>query len=226
MAPRRMEPMELSIPPQAPRSIIEGPVACGGPAGERQRVRQTRMHAVSRAAGFVVLALGTVAFAAVPAVPEGAEASSPPLHPALLKRVRLRPCEFLAVALGDDGHGRKSCSRLRLDNGDMAVAIVAGDDKKKLTLLKAGRRCPGGFVGPDLRPGKEPRYVSYLEITLKGEDDKTLTFIGWLRMYELRPDGSTGGVIGKGCGAETGGRMRLSSRGWHLVGDRMRGPSD
>jgi hypothetical protein len=35
-----IQPLQLTVPPQGHRSSIERPGACGGPAGERQTVRQ------------------------------------------------------------------------------------------------------------------------------------------------------------------------------------------
>src|SRR5512140_1982115 len=115
---------------------------------------------------------------------DAAEAGRVALHQDLLRRVRRDPCEFLAAALSDGADGGKVCKGLRRDNGDLVVAMVASDGRKRVNLLKRDQRCPGNVVGADLRPSKEPRSVSYLELTLEGEDEKTLRFVGWLRMYE------------------------------------------
>ncbi len=67
-----MKPLNLPIPSQGHRSIIEEPGTCGRLAGWRPGVRQTRTQTVRRTVVLFLLAFGTVALAAAPEVPEGA----------------------------------------------------------------------------------------------------------------------------------------------------------
>jgi hypothetical protein len=143
----------------------------------------------------------------------------------LLTRAKANPCPLLSEIFRSPEGAKKVCSNLREPNGDLIVGLVLKDGENEIEVLKAGQRCQGGLVGVDDRPRKEPRWVSALRIDLEATDETTLAFVGWIDTHKAGPDGSLE-TIGKGCGPEIQGRVRLIGKKWRLFGPRSEGCSE
>lgn len=143
----------------------------------------------------------------------------------LSSRARRNPCELIGAILGPSNDGSRSCSKLRQSNGDLIVSLLLDDGDKTVRLLRSEQRCPGGFVAPCFCPAKA-RWVEFLEITLRKEEDSRYMFEGYTVAREFLPSGRIRGSGASGCGPEVAGSVRLSNTGWRLVGDRQEGCED
>jgi len=141
----------------------------------------------------------------------------------LLDTVRRDPCALLTAILPTEGKG---CVDLRNAEGQLVVKPVVHDGSKHVKVLRPGQLCPGNIVGVDERPGNANRTVVSMRIDLEGRDEETLTFEGWYDGYDMDSKGRVIGTIGKGCGPEIQGRVRLVGGKWRLSGPTTSGCSD
>jgi len=161
------------------------------------------------------VAAGAIVFIATGSLPraEFLSGTGPrALSPALVRALKRDRCAVLAAAIGPSSARPGVCEKVRLKSGDLPVRVVAMDGEKEVELLKRGDRCPGGYVGADIRSPPAGAGTEWLELTLTATDEKTMTFQG----YAASPVGELAG-----CGPAVEGRIRLTARGWRLAGPRQ-----
>jgi len=116
----------------------------------------------------------------------------------LVDQLAANPCplleEMFRITEGPNG----SCAKLRRPNGLLLVSLMLKDGNERLGLIKVGQRCHGGIVAADLRPKKNPRWVSYVAITVVADDENTLLFSA----QSTASTWSTGGYM-VGCWTST-----------------------
>src|SRR4051812_32971232 len=135
------------------------------------------------------------------------------------------PCAVISVALGPDQNGRRSCNHLRAKGGHLVMSAELEEGSSTRDLLRANQSCPGGYVGVNRRPPRRENHYEYLDLTFSVQDERTLAFEGWYRMFSREPDGEFS-EIGRACGAEVGGTVHLVEGHWRLIGDRYTGCSE
>jgi hypothetical protein len=150
-------------------------------------------------------------------------ANAPRISRILMDTLRRDPCALLTAILPTEGKG---CVDLRNPAGQLVVKPVVHDGSKHVKLLRPGQLCPGNIVGVDERPGSANRTVVSMRIDLEGKDEETLTFEGWYDGYDMDSKGRVIGTIGKGCGPEIQGRVRLVGGKWRVIGPTTSGCSD
>jgi len=158
---------------------------------------------------------------------EDEKPEKPRMSPELLKRAKADPCALLVAALRPLEGQARSFPGLREKNGDLIVGVVLHDGANEFDVLKRGKRCTGGYVGVDKRPGKKDRWIHYLEVAFEENECGTLDFVGWQISYEIDPNGEILSSIGQLCGADTEGKVRLDNhQRWRRVGPQDTGCSD
>jgi hypothetical protein len=135
------------------------------------------------------------------------------------------PCAAIATALGPDQSGRTSCEHLRTKGGRLVISAELAEESSTREMLRPGQRCPGGYVGASKQPPSQAKYFEYFDLTFTVQDERTLEFEGWHRMFSSEQDGEFA-ENGRACGADVGGTIRLVEGRWRLVGDRYTGCSE